>query len=185
MDALELLTRDHREVEELFGRYRSGSDDEKRSAAEGVIRELSIHAAIEEEFFYPAVEKQMPDCDQLVEHSVDEHQQVKEVLARLDEMIDKTHTKAFAQKMERLEKIVQEHVEEEEQKLFPSVREGFTKTALNELGTTMNKAKKAAPTRPHPSTPANPLAHATVGKAAAVVDRMRDAVSGRGEHRKR
>jgi hemerythrin superfamily protein len=182
MDAIDLLTRDHREVEQLFGTFRSGSDDEKRSAAEGIIRELSIHAAIEEEVFYPAIRRRMPDCDGLVGHSIDEHQEIKELLAAIDGMIDKSHTKAFADKMARLESTVMEHVDDEEQKLFPSVREGFTKTALNELGTAMNRAKKTAPTRPHPSTPAHPLAHATVGRAAAVVDRMRDAASGRARH---
>jgi len=84
--------------------------------------------------------------------------------------------------VERLERTVTDHVEEEENELFPSVREGFTKTALDELGTAMNKAKKVAPTRPHPHVPANPTAQAVVGRAAAVVDRMRDVVSGRGGH---
>lgn len=179
MDALELLTRDHREVEDLFAQFHGGSDEERRSSAEGIIRELAIHAAIEEELFYPAVRKQMPACEGLVEHGIDEHQEVKEILAALDGMIDKTHTKAFADKLQRLERSVTEHVEEEETKLFPSVRDGFTKTALNELGTAMNRAKKAAPTRPHPGIPANPAVQAVAGKAAAVVDRMRDAVSGR------
>lgn len=182
MDAIDLLTRDHRAVEELFGDFRSGSDDAKRSSSESIVRELSIHAAIEEELFYPAVRKQIPDCEGLVDHGIDEHQEVKELLAKLDGMIDKAHTKDFAGRMERLEKAVMEHVEEEEGKLFPSVREAFTKTALNDLGTAMNKAKSMAPTRPHPSMPAHPIAHATVGKTAAVVDRTRDAVSGRGKH---
>jgi hemerythrin superfamily protein len=182
MDATELLTKDHREVEQLFSTFRGGSDDEKRSSSESIVRELSIHAAIEEELFYPAVRKQIPNCDALVSHSIDEHQEVKELLAKIDGMIDKAHTKEFAGKMERLEKSVKEHVEEEEGKLFPSVRESFSKTALNDLGTAMNKAKSMAPTRPHPSTPAHPAAHATVGKAAAVVDRMRDTVAGRGKH---
>jgi hemerythrin superfamily protein len=182
MDAIDLLTKDHRAVEQLFGEFRSGDDDARKSSAESIVRELSIHAAIEEELLYPAVRKRIPDCDSLVDHSIDEHQEVKELLATLDGMIDKTHTKDFAGRMERLEKAVSEHVEEEEGKLFPSVREAFTKTALNDLGTAMNKAKSMAPTRPHASTPAHPAVHATVGKAAAVVDRMRDAVSGRDKH---
>jgi len=181
MDAIDLLTRDHRAVEELFGQFRSGDDDARRSSSESIIRELSIHAAIEEEVFYPELREATGD-DALVNHSLEEHQEVKEILAALDGMIDKAHTKAFADKMERLERSVSEHVEEEEGKLFPSVQEAFTKTALNDLGTAMNKAKSMAPSRPHPNMPAHPAVHATVAKAAAVVDRMRDAVAGRGEH---
>lgn len=182
MDAIELLTRDHRAVEKLFSEYGRGDESGRRRTAEEIVRELSIHAAIEEEFFYPAVRRQMPACDALVGHGIDEHQEVKEILAALDGMIDKAHTKAFAEKMHRLEKSVTEHVDEEEGKLFPSVRDGFTKTALNELGTAMNRAKAAAPTRPHPQAPSSGPAQAVVGKAAAVVDRVRDAASGRSQH---
>jgi hemerythrin superfamily protein len=182
MDAIELLTRDHRHVEELFGQFRSGSDEERRSSAEGIVRELSIHAAIEEELFYPAVRKQMAACRALVDHGLDEHQQAKEILAALDRMIDRSHTKAFADMVELLEKTITDHVEEEEGELFPSVRDGFTRTALNDLGTALNAAKNDAPTRPHPHIPANQAAQVVVGRAAAVVDRMRDEVSGRGRH---
>lgn len=181
MDAIELLTRDHRAVEELFSQFDGGDDETRRSAAEGVIRELSIHAAIEEEFFYPMVKKEVPDAAGMVDHGIEEHQEAKQVLAKLDETIDKSHTKAYAEKMQRLQKLISDHVEEEENELFPKVREGLTKTRLNEVGTLMNKAKAAAPTRPHPNVPANPVVQATAGKAAAVVDRMRDAVTGRGE----
>jgi hemerythrin superfamily protein len=179
MDAIELLTRDHRTVEELFGQFTDGDESTRRRTAERIIRELSIHAAIEEEFFYPTVCREVPRTEGMVEHGMREHQEAKEILARLDGMTDKAHTKAFAEKVERLERLIGDHVEEEEKELFPKVREAMTKTRLDELGTAMNRAKAAAPTRPHPNAPTHPAAQAVVGKAAAVVDRMRDAVSGR------
>ncbi len=179
MDAIELLTRDHRAVEKLFSQFDGGDDDTRRTAAESIIRELSIHAAIEEEFFYPMVKKEVPAAAAMIDHGIEEHQEAKQVLAKLDELIDKTHTKAYAEKLRRLQRLIGDHVEEEEKELFPKVREALTKTRLNEVGTVMNKAKAAAPTRPHPNVPANPAVQATVGKASAVVDRMRDAVTGR------
>ena len=179
MDAIELLTRDHRTVEELFGQFSGDDESMKRRTAESIIRELSIHAAIEEEFFYPTVRREVPQTEGMVDHGMHEHQEAKEILARLDRMTDKAHTKAFAEKLQRLQRLIADHVEEEEKELFPKVREAMTRTALNELGTTMNRAKATAPTRPHPNAPTHPAAQALVGRAAAVVDRMRDAVSGR------
>jgi hemerythrin superfamily protein len=179
MDAIELLTRDHRTVEDLFSRFGRGDALERRSAAERVIGELSLHAAIEEEHLYPTVRREVPETEALIDHGLEEHQEAKEILARLDRMTDKAHTKAFAERMDRLEKLIADHVEEEEKELFPKVREAMTRTALNELGTTMNRARATAPTRPHPNAPTHPAAQAVVGRAAAVVDRMRDAVSGR------
>jgi hypothetical protein len=55
----------------------------------------------------------------------------------------------------------------------------MTKTRLNELGTAMNKAKKAAPTRPHPNAPSTPPGNVVAGTVAAVVDKVRDAAGGR------
>jgi hemerythrin superfamily protein len=179
MDAIELLTRDHRTVEELFGRFSGGDELTRRRTAEDIIRALSIHAAIEETHFYPTVCREVPQTEGMVDHGMREHQEAKEILARLDGMTDKAHTKAFAGKVKRLERLIADHVEEEEKELFPKVREGMTKTKLDELGTAMNRAKATAPTRPHPKAPSHPAAQAVVGRAAAVVDRMRDAVAGR------
>ena len=179
MDATELLTRDHREVEQLFAQYKEGDDETRRSAAEDIIRELSIHAVIEEQVFYPTVRQEMPDTEGLVEHGIEEHQEVKEILASMDDSIDKAHTKAFAQKVERLEKAVGEHVQDEEEELFPKVREAMTKKRLDEMGKAMAEAKKAAPTRPHPGAPSSPPGNLVAGSVAAVVDKVRDAASGR------
>jgi hemerythrin superfamily protein len=179
VDATELLTRDHREVEELFSQYKGGDDDARRTAAEDLIRELSVHAVIEEQIFYPEVRRELADTEGMVEHGIDEHQEVKEILASMDDSIDKAHTKAFAHKVERLEKAVTEHVQEEEEELFPRVREGMTKKRLGEMGSAMAEAKKAAPTRPHPGAPSTPPGNIVAGTVASVVDRVRDAVSGR------
>lgn len=179
MDATELLTRDHREVEELFSQYKEGDDEARRSAAEDLIRELSIHAVIEEGVFYPTIRRELADTEGMVEHSIEEHQEAKEILASMDDSIDKAHTKAFGQKVERLEKVITDHVQEEENELFPKVREGMTKKRLDEMGKAMAEAKKAAPTRPHPGAPSSPPGNIVAGTVAAVIDKVRDAVSGR------
>ena len=179
MDAIDLILSDHRAVEQLFREFAMADPDERRGIAELLVRELSIHAAIEETVLYPAVREDVAQGDPLVEHSLDEHHEIKVALARVDDAMEKAHTKEFAGKVNRLQKVVDHHVTEEEEKVLPAIRDALTKTRLNEIGTAMNKKRDVAPTRPHPSAPDEGIAAEITGTAAGVIDRVRDAAEGR------
>jgi hemerythrin superfamily protein len=179
MDAIELLTQDHREVEQLFERFEqaTGDTEQKGKIAQEIIQELSIHASIEEEVFYPEVRAAVPASEGLVEHSLEEHQEVKEALAELDSM--GPGDPGYHQKMMRVITDVTEHVQEEEEKMFPKVREALSGNQLLEIGSKMEEAKGRAPTRPHPKAPNQPPGNKIAGPAAAAVDRARDKLEGR------
>jgi hypothetical protein len=70
--------------------------------------------------------------------------------------------------------LVRHHVEEEESDLFPEVRRALGRKRLAEIGEAMEKAKKAAPTRPHPRQPDEPPGNVIAGAVAGVVDKARD-----------
>jgi hemerythrin superfamily protein len=177
MDATELLIADHREVKQLFTRFaRSSRPDTRRELAQQIIRELSVHAAIEEARLYPIVREDVSGGEQLYREAIEEHQQVKKILAQLDDTIEKAHTKAFGAKVRKLSDDVEHHVGEEEGELFPKLRQTLTKTRLQELGAELKEAKRSAPTRPHPHQP--PATDVT-GRAVGAVDKLRDRVGGR------
>lgn len=176
MNAVELLTKDHRAVEDLFTEFEASEPDGRRDILVEIIKELSIHAAIEEAKLYPVIEEQVEGGRKLVADSIKEHQRVKDVLGRLDGKVGKAHTKEVADTVARLQGEVIHHVEEEEGEVFPKLEQTLSKTRLSELGTELNKAKATAPTRPHPN---QPPANELTGKANAVLDKARDAVSGR------
>lgn len=177
MNAVDLLTKDHRAVEELFTEFESTEEDARGEILVEIIRELSIHSAIEEAKLYPVIEKDVEGGDKLVAESIKEHQRVKEVLGRLDGKVDKAHTKEVADMVARLQRDVMHHVEEEEGEVFPKLKKALSKTRLDEIGRELNKAKDSAPTRPHPN---QPPANELTGKANAALDKARDKVSGRG-----
>src|SRR5919204_5509123 len=179
MDATRLLEQDHREVEELFDQFERATGDTTRKGevANQIVRELSIHAAIEEEVFYPAVRDAVPDGEGLVDHSLEEHQEVKELLAELEKM-DPADS-GFHQKMEKVISDVKEHVQEEEGEMFPKLREAISANQLLEIGEKLEKAKKGAPTRPHPLAPNEPPANKMASKPAAMIDKARDKLEGR------
>ncbi|MDQ4070923.1 MAG: hemerythrin domain-containing protein [Actinomycetota bacterium] len=178
MDAITLLKQDHKTVEKLFKQFEKAKQPaEQRKLAERVVKELSVHAAIEEMVFYPAVRERVPETEDMVLESLEEHHIVKWVLSELDGM--KPDHERFKAKMTVLIENVRHHVEEEETDLFPKVRKAVGRKELGEIGDAMEKAKKTAPTRPHPKAPDTPPGNLVAGPAAGVVDKAREKVGGR------
>jgi len=176
MDAISLLKDDHRTVERLFKRFEKTSDralEERRRIVDEIIRELSIHAEIEETVFYPAVREAVPPSEDMVLESLEEHHVVKWVLSELEGMAP--DAERFEAKVTVLMENVRHHVEEEESDLFPQVRRRLNRRALNEVGDAMAQVKAVAPTRPHPRSPDTPPGNIVSGVIAAALDRAREA----------
>ena len=179
MDAITLLRNDHKTVEALFKRFEKAGDSayvEKREIVDRIIEELSIHAAIEEQIFYPAARSQVPATEDLTLESLEEHHIVKWVLSELTGLDPRAER--FDAKVTVLIENVRHHVEEEQTDLFPKVRDGLSRKMLVDLGDALAEAKKTAPTHPHPRAPDSPPANGVVGTIAGVVDRVTDNVSG-------
>ena len=114
-DAIEMLTQDHRMIEELFKRYEEldpGDDDERASVVGEISEGLSAHAAIEELVFYPAVRDVLAEGDLLVEEAEHEHQEIKDNLDELEGL--EAGEARFDATVATLISNVRHHVREEE-----------------------------------------------------------------------
>jgi hemerythrin superfamily protein len=151
MNAITVLKNDHKRVEQLFKRFEKLGDSagkEKAKVVREVITELSQHAFIEEQVFYPASRRDVQDTEDMVLESLEEHHIVKWTLSELDKM--KPSDERFDAKMTVLMENVRHHVEEEEKELFPDVSKKLSRKELNELGDALEAARKTAPKKPHP-----------------------------------
>ena len=137
MDAIQLLKDDHRKVEKIFLDLENKRDD-RRALFPELDRELSIHAEIEEKVFYPAARGAEPTRD-LVLESIEEHKQIKMVLADLEKT--DMRTAEWAADLKVLKEDVMHHVGEEEKELFPKVQKILSKDQLDDLGTRMEEMK--------------------------------------------
>lgn len=177
IDAITLLKKDHQTVEKLFKRFEKAGDNAtvtKRKVVDDIIRELSIHAEIEEQIFYPAVRAaEVPEAEDMVLEALEEHGVAKWLLHELDGM--DPEAERFDAKVTVLIENVRHHVEEEERELFPAVRSVLKRKALTDLGGAMDEAKGVVPTHPHPRSPDTPPGNVIAGVAAAAIDRARDA----------
>ena len=179
MDAITYLKDDHRTVEQLFKRFEQAGDNahvQKRQIVDRIIEELSVHAAIEEQVFYPVARASVPGTEEIALESLEEHHIVKWLLSELVDM-DPAHER-FDAKVTVLMENVRHHVEEEESDFFPKVRKHLGRNELADLGDTLAEAKKSAPTKPHPRMPDSGPANAVAGAITGVADRVGDNISG-------
>jgi hypothetical protein len=179
MDAITMLRDDHRSIEKLFKRFEDAGPRafvEKRKLVDRMIEELSVHAAIEEQVFYPVTRATVPAVEQVALESLEEHHVVKWLLSELEGM--DPEDERFDAKATVLIENVRHHVREEESEYFREVRSELAGKALNELGDALAKARETAPTRPHPRLSDTPPGNIFGGMAAGLVDRAVGTLSG-------
>jgi hemerythrin superfamily protein len=133
-DAIALLKSDHRKVEELFAQFEKAKDDGRKERLAGEIcLELSVHAAIEEEIFYPACEGKVDE--DLLKESYVEHDAAKVLIAEIAAGAGESDD-FFDSKVKVLQEEIEHHVEEEEKRmegLFAQARKaGIDMDALGE-----------------------------------------------------
>jgi hemerythrin superfamily protein len=150
MDAIEMLEKQHREVEELFEKF-EGAGENARKTKEKLCREISdhlaIHAEIEEKLFYP--ESKTDETEDLLREAVEEHLGVKRILADLLET--EVTDEQFDAKMKVLKEQVEHHVEEEEEELFPKVKKALSEDELEDLGARMEELAEELMSQGSPS----------------------------------
>jgi hemerythrin superfamily protein len=182
-DVISILTTDHREVEQMFAELEklrgTGDHDRVRDVTEKVITELVRHSVAEEAYLYPATRRLIPDGDALADREIAEHAEAEQVMKEL-ERTDTTDPR-FDELLTQLMTDIRAHIQEEENELFPQLVQHADAEELRELGSKVTAIKKVAPTRPHPSAPDTPPANKLLAPGAGLIDRVRDALSGRGK----
>ena len=187
-DVFEVLSEDHAEVkymltvlEETPGQSAGAAAevlDARKQLAEQLVIESSRHEAAEEQYFWPTVRERLDDGDQLADKAIGQESQAKQVLAKIDKL--EASDPEFDRLIVEFIPAARRHIEFEETKVWPGLRQALTGEQAHELGGKLQKAKEHGPTRPHPRTPANPAVLKAAGPAVAAADRLRDAAIGRG-----
>jgi hypothetical protein len=137
-DAIALLRADHKLVSELFEQFeKARAANKKRQIVEQICEELTIHATVEEEIFYPTVKKAMKD-DELVPEAQVEHESLKWLIAQIEGV--EPDGEMYDARVKVLSEYVKHHVKEEQNEMFPKARE--TKVDMVELGQQIMQRKE-------------------------------------------
>ena len=140
-DAIKLLTADHAKVKKMFKEFEklSKKDDEegKQELATQICQELTVHAQLEEEIFYPAAREAIED-EELMNEAVVEHNSAKELIAQIQSM--GASDPMFDATVKVLGEYVNHHIEEEQNEIFPKVEKA--KVDLEEIGAEIAQRKE-------------------------------------------
>ncbi len=141
-DATVLLEQDHQRVKRLFDRFeRAGESSQRLEAFQNIRNELQVHTVIEEEIFYPELERQRrPDLEQQVREAHQEHDEARQIMARA-EGLDGDSVE-LQQLVRSLREAVEHHVQEEEGEMFAGAREAFSASQLNEIGARLDARRR-------------------------------------------
>jgi hemerythrin-like domain-containing protein len=144
-----MLKADHKEIRDEFRKFQAAGDKAVKTKGKivgRIIELLTVHTYIENEVMYPEVCALLPDLQDDVLESYEEHHVADVLCAELAGM--PAEAERFDAKTTVLIENVRHHIEEEEQEWFPKVREGLGRKQLQELGEQMLEAKKKAPRSP-------------------------------------
>lgn len=147
-DAIVILKDDHKEVRALFREFEKSTTTKARKGAivKKVIELLTVHTYIENEVMYPEVRRLLPDLEDDVLESYEEHHVADVLVMELATL--KPGDERFEAKTTVLIENVRHHMDEEEQDWFPKVREGLGRNQLQDLGAQLLEAKRKAPRSP-------------------------------------
>lgn len=138
MDAIDLLTQQHDEVRGLFRDFEQADSSGDRARVAGqTIRALRAHTAIEEEIFYPAIRRAREEIEDDVLEGLEEHHAVEVLLDELEAMSEEHEH--YVAKYTVVSELIEHHAEEEEEEMFPEVRNILGQERLDELGGRMGQ----------------------------------------------
>ena len=178
-DFVSVLVKDHEEMKQYFRELEAAPDGKaRREVADKLTAEVARHSVAEEMYVYPAARKALPNGDQLIDEEIQEHSEVEELLKRWESM-DGDDPQFLATFQQIRDGLLHHIDEEEEPKLFPQLQQALSLEEQQDLGDKITKAKKLAPTRPHPSAPDEPPLNKVLGVPTGIIDRIRDKMSGR------
>jgi len=137
-EATALLRADHKLVASLFEQYESAkSANKKKALVAQICQELTVHAQIEEEIFYPQIQDALNDHE-LVPEAIVEHSTLKDLIAQIEDA--EPDSEMYDAKVKVLSEYVKHHVKEEQSEIFPKVKK--SDVDLNSLGAELAQRKE-------------------------------------------
>lgn len=177
-----ILEAEHRQLQTLVSKLAAPPDqasfdhEGRRRLADYVVALASRHEALEELVFWPVVRQRVPDGRAIVDRALAEEKDARYVVDALRFARSEASITDLALELRRL---LEDHVHTEERVVWPALQHRMTRIGAAVLGAEFRLAGPTAPTRPHPGGPYHRLGFLTIGPAVALLDRLRDRLSGR------
>jgi len=164
--------REHIRLDHLLNELAQTSGAEQDRVLSRIYRLVFPHAFAEESVLWPVIRRVLPDGEALTLQVEEEHQEVNELVTRLDgEALDPAERREL---LGRLVTVLREDVRDEEDALLPSLQQQLSERQLRQLGVAWELVRRTAPTRPHPVVSRRPPGNALAALPLTVLDNLRD-----------
>jgi hypothetical protein len=173
-DVVDFLASQHEQIKSLFAKTLSASGDSREKAFVDLRRLLAVHETVEEEIVHPRAKRKIANGEAVVGQRLEEEHEAKTELEKLD--VDSVE---FTRLLTELRDAVLDHAEHEEKDEFARLGHELSSAELETMGRAAKLAEAIAPTRPHAGIESQ-VANLVAGPFAAMLDRARDAIIGKG-----
>ncbi|WP_433499945.1 hemerythrin domain-containing protein [Sphaerimonospora sp. CA-214678] len=173
-DVIDLLLRQHSFIRDLFDEVDRCRGEERKEAFSRLVRLLAVHETAEEEIVHPYARRKLVGGDAIVDSRLQEEEEAKEMLSRLDDM--DVMTPQFTQELERLRAAVFAHAAAEERYEFAELKAATSEAERRAMAVGVKAAEAMAPTHPHPGGPESATGNILLGPPLAMMDRARDVI---------
>jgi hypothetical protein len=164
--------RDHVELDGMLRELENAPEEGQPELLNRIYRLVFPHAFAEEALLWPAIRKALPDGEQLTLMVEKEHQEINELVVRLEST--PLGDPARRPLIERIIGLLREDVRDEEDTLLPRLQEKLDAAQLRRLGVMWEALRRTAPTRPHPVVARRPPGNALSAAPLSLLDRSRD-----------
>jgi hemerythrin superfamily protein len=186
-DVVTVLTEQHDQARALLAQLHDAFaplGESTRTAAgpfQDLVRLLAVHETAEEEVVYPVLKTQLQAAD-VAEPRLVEEGEAKRMLSKLERMAAAVFE--FPAALAEFEQAVLAHAEQEEQQVFPLLRDRLDADQRRDMAVSFRAAEAVAPTHPHPHAPESAVGNFLIGPVLATIDRVRDLTRQRGGSRR-
>lgn len=176
---LDVLTEEHQRLRGLRAELaqRGVAEPRRRELLDLLAAEISRHLSAEEQYLFPAVRAALPEATPIADEELAKNEAILRTLRDLTDA--NTDDSGWVTLAGRLGELLDQHAKQIDGVILPGLGEVADAAELIRLGNRVEIAKEAAPTRPHPDSPSAPPLNRMVEPAIGVVDKIRDAMTGR------
>ncbi|MDQ0733871.1 hemerythrin domain-containing protein [Arthrobacter agilis] len=166
--------RDHVRLHALMERLKGTTGEDQAAVLIDIYRLVFPHAFAEESVLWPVMRRVLPDGGELTLEVEREHQEVNELVRKLEGLEDGSPERAEV--LGRLTEVLDDDVRDEEDALFPRLQARVGRRELQVLGVLWELVRRIAPTRAHPVVARRPPGNVVAALPLSVLDRCRDTV---------
>lgn len=176
-DVVDFLVSQHQQIKAMFANTLAVSGKTREEAFIELRRLLAVHETAEEEIVHPRAKRKIAGGAGVVEERLHEEHEAKTALQKLEKL--DVDSEEFTRELTKLRDAVIDHAEHEEHDEFAKLGQELSGDELERMGRAAKLAEAIAPTRPHAGVESQ-LANLAAGPFAAMLDRARDVIVGKG-----